>query len=99
MVTVSAGSTHTCAVDRAGVGLCWGSNTYGQLGDGRLRTENNPPRLVRGNHVFRHLSAGSSHTCGTTQDDRIYCWGINDHGQIGNDTTLIGEFPVLVNGA
>ncbi len=30
---VSTGFTHTCALHETGIALCWGRNTYGQLGD------------------------------------------------------------------
>ena len=37
---------------------------------------------------FRQLSAGSTHTCGVTTSDRMYCWGDNGSGElgIGNNT-------------
>jgi hypothetical protein len=33
--------------------------------------------------VFRQISAGGSHTCGVGTDDRAYCWGANNVGQLG----------------
>jgi alpha-tubulin suppressor-like RCC1 family protein len=32
---------------------------------------------------FRQVSAGGLFTCGLATDDRIYCWGVNGFGQLG----------------
>ena len=37
--------------------------------------------------VFRSVSAGDSHTCGVTRDNRAWCWGSNFNGQLGDGTT------------
>jgi len=34
---------------------------------------------------FRQLSAGYLHTCGISTDNKIYCWGNNDSGQLGRN--------------
>src|SRR5687768_4472971 len=58
------------------------------------------PALATGlTHVlaFRQVSAGPlRHTCGVTTDDRAYCWGINDNGQLGDGTTTQRLTPVPV---
>ena len=33
-VTLDVGASHTCGLTTRGVMYCWGSNTYGQLGNG-----------------------------------------------------------------
>ena len=33
--------------------------------------------------LFRQVSAGGDHSCGVTTDDRAYCWGKGDFGQLG----------------
>jgi alpha-tubulin suppressor-like RCC1 family protein len=48
--------------------------------------------------AFRQVSAGDAHTCGVTTDDRAYCWGINDFGQLGDGTTTERLRPVPVAG-
>lgn len=44
--------------------------------DGRL-----PPNPTADG--WRVLSAGHRHTCGITLDGKLYCWGDNEHGQLG----------------
>jgi alpha-tubulin suppressor-like RCC1 family protein len=82
---ISAGEIATCGVTTAGVGLCWGDNTEGEVGDGG--TEAAPsPEIVIGNHVWRQITVGISHTCGVTTSNVVYCWGTNVSG-LGNGTT------------
>lgn len=69
---------------------CWGDNTYGQLGRGNQTTNNATaaPAAVSGpiaNAPSFDISAGSHHMCSIT-NGQTYCWGRNQHGQIGNDS-------------
>jgi alpha-tubulin suppressor-like RCC1 family protein len=47
---------------------------------------------------FAQVSAGYLHTCGLTTGSKIYCWGYNGEGQLGNGTTNPSTFPTLVAG-
>jgi alpha-tubulin suppressor-like RCC1 family protein len=48
--------------------------------------------------TFATLSAGSSSICGVTTAGVAYCWGANDHGQLGDGTTISSNAPVKVAG-
>src|SRR5687768_5284961 len=48
---------------------------------------------------FRQVSAGTFNTCGVTDDDLAYCWGMNGLGQLGDGTTDNRSTPVPVSGA
>jgi len=51
--------------------------------------------------AFTQVSAGGSHTCGVTADNRGYCWGDNDyygHGQLGDGTMTDRLTPTPVAG-
>jgi alpha-tubulin suppressor-like RCC1 family protein len=97
-VQVDAGVRHTCGLsypDRRA--YCWGSNAYGQLGDGTT-TNRLTPVAVMGGRQFRHVSAGEFHTCGVTSTYQTFCWGRNQHGELGDSTTTTRLIPVPVAG-
>lgn len=71
-VSVSAGSTHTCAVV-SGTGFCWGDNSTHQLG--AVSGAYSPvPRPVKGNGALSGISAGGLSSCLATST-AFYCWG------------------------
>jgi hypothetical protein len=93
VASVTTGLGHSCGLTPAGVAYCWGQGTYGQLGNGVLSSctvtdrgvgTNCPgPQPVSGNLRFVSLAAGVSHTCGLTTTAQMYCWGMNNAGQLG----------------
>lgn len=75
---------HTvCALDETGAAWCWGDNEFGQRGSGAPDTQLAEPQPVLGGHRFTQLAAGRRHTCGLAEDGTIYCWGLNETGQLG----------------
>jgi len=95
---VSAGGTHTCGV-AGGAAYCWGNDRYGQLGDGTADTLVHPsPEPVVGGLAFRMVSAGIVHSCGVTTAGRLFCWGDNSYGELGDSTTTGRTAPARVSG-
>jgi alpha-tubulin suppressor-like RCC1 family protein len=94
---VSAGTGHTCGLTAAGAAYCWGSNTFGSLGDGTT-TGRSTPGLVTGGVSFTAVSAGTGQTCGLTAAGAAYCWGRNFYGQLGDGTKTDRSTPGLVAG-
>lgn len=95
---LSVGDAHLCGVATDGSAWCWGRP--GVLGDGvnefvdrpqRVRTESIQPAPR-----FVSIETGTFHTCGLTDDGRIYCWGQEDHGQIGDGGGLQDDRPVPI---
>jgi alpha-tubulin suppressor-like RCC1 family protein len=96
---VRAGWSHTCAITRSNVSFCWGYNGNGQLGDGTMTAAGRAaPVRVLGGLSWKQLSGGAEHTCGVTQADQVYCWGLNDKGQLGIGNTARRLQPVPVSG-
>jgi alpha-tubulin suppressor-like RCC1 family protein len=94
---LTAGSYHTCALTTGGTASCWGSNLYGQLGDGTSSNRNSPV-AVSGGLVFQAISGGRYRTCALTMAGAAYCWGENSSGQLGDGTTTNRTSPVAVSG-
>ncbi len=95
-VTVSAGRLHTCGVTTRGLAYCWGSNQYGQLGNGA--TDDSPaPVLVLAGRQFTAVSAGFAHTCGIARNGVMYCWGGNFAGELGDGTETNRAVPAPVS--
>jgi len=96
---VTAGSGYSCGIAAGGASYCWGDNTWGVLGVSSTDLYfSRVPVKVAGGLKFRRLLPAYSHTCGTTTDNRAYCWGNNAEAQLGTGTTSGSRTPVLVTG-
>jgi len=93
VTALAAGFNHTCALTTAGSVLCWGQDSFGQLGNNS--TTNSPvPVGVSGLSGVTGITAGQYHTCARTTAGAMYCWGYNFYGQFGNNTTTGSSVPV-----
>lgn len=95
---VSAGHAHSCALTEAGAAWCWGDNLTGQLGSGDTFQKTFEPVRVATSIRFESVLAGYYQTCGLSGEGRMYCWGRNDAGQIGDGSTSNRFTPVPVAG-
>ncbi len=96
VISVVAGASHACALNSSGGVLCWGDNSYGQLGDGTFTSRSAPtaiPSLASG---VVTLTAGPAFTCALTRTGQVQCWGDNTSGQLGDGSQTNRESPVAV---
>jgi alpha-tubulin suppressor-like RCC1 family protein len=95
---IAAGWRQTCAALVDGSLKCWGWNFYGQLGEGSTANRNKPVSVqgLKGKAVT--VAGGYGHTCVILESGEIYCWGLNQDGQLGNRTNLDSPVPVKVIG-
>ena len=100
---VTAGMNHACGVGNVSNLLyCWGVNSSGQLGINpdnyaslgqALQTFITPQTVYTGGVLagksIKQVGIGDDFTCVIASDDKVYCWGANTYGQLGNgDVTL-----------
>ena len=46
--------------------------------------------------VSASTGSAGAHTCAVTTGNTVYCWGNNEYGRLGNDSTTQSEVPVPV---
>jgi alpha-tubulin suppressor-like RCC1 family protein len=96
--TIAAGRQHTCGIVTGGQAYCWGANVSGTVGDGTQTEFYESPVAVAGGHTFKGISGADDHTCAITTGGAAYCWGVNNDGQIGNDSDFSTRVPAVVLG-
>ncbi len=95
---IIGGRLHMCALMTDQSLRCWGSNFYGELGDG-TQTRSLTPKTVPLPGAVISADAGASGTCAALVSGTAYCWGANDDGQLGlGSTGGIEMSPMPVSG-
>ncbi len=90
---LSAGDDFSCVVTSAGGVKCWGNNDGGQLGTGIVYTDSsmqasNVPVDVKGiTSGATAVSAGGDHACAIVGSGSVKCWGHDEYGKLGNNST------------
>ena len=95
VVRLTAGDAHFCAVVTPGHVYCWGSNRYGQVGNGSVTDATMPVAVTGPRHVV-DITGGASHTLALGSDGIVWGWGRNDHAQLGDGTETDRHAPVVV---
>ena len=107
-VSVRAGEASGCGLRANGTAWCWGNDELGWSGQNTsFGAPDQRPVQVRdtaGTGVWSdwvHISTGMSetrHTCGIRTNGKAYCWGNQQDGAIGNNTSAsIAETPQEVH--
>jgi hypothetical protein len=98
---ITAGTNHTCALLTDGTLRCWGDNTFGQLGLNSDQSAFPTPSVVTiGAGSLNMIVTGHHHTCADSQGT-VWCWGVNDLGEVGVDPTVNGNrrpAPTVLSG-
>ena len=96
--SITAGGEYTCALTNEGKAYCWGLNFAGQLGNNSTTNSHIPVAVQMPADVsFQSIAAVYHHTCALTNEGKAYCWGLNEYGQLGNNSTTNSSIPLAVS--
>lgn len=94
---LTLGEYHTCAEGSDGNTYCWGYNEYGQVGDVTSTNHLLPVKVMAPDGVkLSGPAAGRNHTCAEGDNGRVYCWGRNFRGNLGDGSNVDRSLPVEV---
>ncbi len=97
---VASGSYHSCVLFSAGTVQCWGTNDYGQLGNGSTTSSTSPVNvMVNATTQLSNvvaIEAADQYNCAlvvdTSGNRNVKCWGYGQYGELGNGVMGTGYF-------
>lgn len=94
---VTVGSIHTCALAFDDRVWCWGDNNRAQLNRPLSELDrSHVPLLMDNLSDIVQIAAGGYHTCARDGSGKVWCWGLNDNGQLGRgDRTATRELNLV----
>lgn len=95
VVAIRPAGDRTCAILATKEVACWGSNGWGELGDG-TKEDRTTPVLVRGLTGAVELSSSGDFVCARLEKGTVWCWGGNTEGQLGDGSNVHSSTPVPV---
>lgn len=79
--------------------FCWSGNFAGQLGDGTFEFRLHPVRVLGLERPAVAVATGDVHACALLDSGRVWCWGSNDQGALGDGSVVpIRTSPARVPG-
>ena len=99
---ISMGDGHYIALDSNGKVYTWGLNDYGQLGDGTNQQSYLPICISDNNNIIYgkkiiDVEAGEKHCIIVDSDGKVYTWGNNEFGQLGNQNNNNLNNPICIS--
>lgn len=98
---IALGSSHSGLLTTTGSLFTWGRNVYGQLGDGTTNSTSRPKEITQNmtlqdQEVISNISLGWGHSAVQTSLNRVFTWGFNQFGQLGNQTNDDQLRPIVL---
>jgi uncharacterized repeat protein (TIGR02543 family) len=100
---LNAGRFTSAAITESGKVFTWGYNNGAQLGDNTTSMKKNPTEitsrfsLLPGDKMIS-ISMGNMHSMAMSESGKVFTWGNNPYGQLGNNTTAARLVPGEITG-
>jgi alpha-tubulin suppressor-like RCC1 family protein/phosphodiesterase/alkaline phosphatase D-like protein len=103
---LAGGLYHSLVLCSDGSIVAWGRNDFDQLGVNGFTSYSTPVATSTASgtsalygKIAAAISAGDSHSLALCTDGTLLAWGYNPYGQLGNNSTSEGFYPLAVNTA
>ena len=95
----ACGNTHALALGRDGKLWAWGTNYYGELGQAHNNTVNGFVEIVKptGMQNVKTLAAGEYNSYAVDVAGKMWAWGYNFYGELGDGSNTNRFAPVPVD--
>ncbi|OIR23298.1 MAG: hypothetical protein BEU00_03280 [Marine Group III euryarchaeote CG-Epi3] len=93
--SISVAFNSACALLDNGSVSCWGDNQWGQVGDNSTIDKLSPTYtfpFADGKKAVA-ITSGRAHHCALLDDGTVSCWGLNQNGQLGDNSTTLSSVP------
>ncbi|KFZ26634.1 MAG: Regulator of chromosome condensation (RCC1) repeat protein [Candidatus Izimaplasma bacterium HR2] len=99
ITSIELGGAHSSAISSEDRVFTWGANGSGQLGDGTVTQRNIPTEITDnfnliGDESISSIELGGGHSFALSSNDRVFAWGSNHSGQLGDGTTVDKNLPI-----
>lgn len=99
MIIDVSGSNHYFVLTSFGRIFALGLNGYGELGDGTNFKKTSPVDITANfglgpNEFITYIGTGDMHSMALTSEGRVFTWGYNSYGNLGDGTQAHQFYPV-----
>lgn len=82
IIDISAGNYGSSAINEFGWVYIWGNGSYGEIGNGKTESKYYPTKNP--SNIGISVSLGAGHTALLGQNAKVYTFGRNLNGELGN---------------